>query len=381
MEKNLSNNWQIKKLKKIGVFSKGKNISKNDILEKGLSCVRYGEIYTTHNFIIKKCNSFISQETAKKSIKLNNGDILFACTGETAEEIGKCVAFVDNYEVYAGGDIMILKPYKDNSIFVSYYLNTIGRKQINILGQGNSIVHIHKSQLENLKISVPTLPEQNKIALVLSTQDEVIEKLEELIKLKEKQKKGLMQKLLTGKIRIKGFKEKWKEIKLGNICYITTGKLDANAMIKNGKYSFFTCAKEVYKINEYAFDTEALLISGNGNVGYIHYCKGKFNAYQRTYVLDKFSENIFFINYILYQFLSSRIKTEKRFGNIPYIAMATLTEMKLIIPTNLKEQSSISSILSTADKEITLLKQKLDLFKQQKKWLMQQLLTGKKRLA
>ena len=66
---------------------------------------------------------------------------------------------------------------------------------------------------------------------------------------------------------------------------MTTGKLDANAMVENGKYRFYTCAKDYYKINEYAFDTDALLISGNGaNVGYIHHYEGKFNAYQRTYV-------------------------------------------------------------------------------------------------
>lgn len=60
-------------------------------------------------------------------------------------------------------------------------------------------------------------------------------------------------------------------------------------MCENGRYKLFTCAKEVYSINEYGFDTEALLISGNGaNVGYIHYYNGKFNAYQRTYVLDGF---------------------------------------------------------------------------------------------
>ena len=85
----------------------------------------------------------------------------------------------------------------------------------------------------------------------------------------------------------------WEEKKLGKFCNITTGKLDANAMTTNGKYRFYTCASEYFYINNFAFDTEALLISGNGaNVGYVHYYKGKFNAYQRTYVLDAFSENI-----------------------------------------------------------------------------------------
>lgn len=72
-------------------------------------------------------------------------------------------------------------------------------------------------------------------------------------------------------------------VKLGDICQITTGKLDANAQVDNGIYPFFTCAEQPFKIDSFAFDTEALLISGNGaNLGYINYYKGKFNAYQRT---------------------------------------------------------------------------------------------------
>ena len=77
-----------------------------------------------------------------------------------------------------------------------------------------------------------------------------------------------MQKLLTGKKRLPGFEGKWKEVKLGSLCKVTTGKLDANAMVENGIYRFYTCAKDYYLINEYKFDTEALLISGNGAIVY-----------------------------------------------------------------------------------------------------------------
>src|SRR5690606_33281709 len=103
-------------------------------------------------------------------------------------------------------------------------------------------------------------------------------------------KQGAMQELLTPK-------DDWEVKKLGEVIEkCTTGKLDANAMVENGDYRFYTCAREFYYINEYAFDDEALLISGNGaNVGYIHYYKGKFNAYQRTYVLLGFKINALFL--------------------------------------------------------------------------------------
>ena len=84
-------------------------------------------------------------------------------------------------------------------------------------------------------------------------------------------------------------KHDWEIKKLGNICKIQTGKLDANAKVENGEYPFFTCDSQPYRIDTFAFDEEAILISGNGSlVGHINYYKGKFNAYQRTYVLTGF---------------------------------------------------------------------------------------------
>lgn len=167
--------------------------------------------------------------------------------------------------------------------------------------------------------------------------------------------------------------EEWRGSFLGTHSDITTGKLDANAMITNGKYRFYTCAKDYYRIDSYAFDTEALLISGNGaNVGYIHHYKGKFNAYQRTYVLDQFNENIIFIKYFLERHLKSRIDTEKKEGNTPYIVMSTLTEMKILIPLE-KEQQKIANCLSSLDELISAKIQKVEVLKAHKKGLMQQL--------
>ena len=142
--------------------------------------------------------------------------------------------------------------------------------------------------------------------------------------------------------------------KLGELCTITTGKLDANAMKSEGLYPFFTCAEEVYRIDSFAFDTEALLVSGNGaNLGYIHYYKGKFNAYQRTYVLSNFIEDIHYIQIYLEAYLHKRIALEKSTSNTPYIVLATLAEMPIIIP-NIKIQKDISNkILILKSKLIT----------------------------
>lgn len=142
-------------------------------------------------------------------------------------------------------------------------------------------------------------------------------------------------------------------------------------MVDNGEYPFFTCAEQVYKIDKYSFDSEALLISGNGaNVGYIHYYRGKFNAYQRTYVLSDFKTNIFYIKFYLDKYLHSRIKQEKNTGNTPYILMSTLSEMKIKIPKS-EQQNIIIEILSSISNKIEIEQQLIILFNHQKKYLLQ----------
>jgi len=190
------------------------------------------------------------------------------------------------------------------------------------------------------------------------------------------------QELLTGKRRLSGFSGKWEEKKISDICgKVTTGKLNANAMVEGGEYRFYTCAEDYYQIDHYAFDTEALLVSGNGaNVGYIHYYKGKFNVYQRTYVLSNFSADIQYIKLFMDRNLRERIRVEVNEGNTPYITMGTLTEMKIIVPPTKEEQTAIATIVSDMDTEIEKLESQLTKYQNLKQGMMQTLLTGKIRL-
>ncbi|MFB1301006.1 restriction endonuclease subunit S [Helicobacter pylori] len=172
----------------------------------------------------------------------------------------------------------------------------------------------------------------------------------------------------------------WQKVRLGDICEITTGSLDANEMVHYGKYRFYTCAKEYYFIDKYAFDTEAILISGNGAyVGYVHYYKGKFNAYQRTYVLDNFSEHIIFVKYFLTMFLRSHIQTNRNEGNTPYIVMGTLKDFEILLPP-LDEQAAIANILSDLDRYLYSLDALILKKESVKKALSFELLSQRKRL-
>jgi type I restriction enzyme S subunit len=140
--------------------------------------------------------------------------------------------------------------------------------------------------------------------------------------------------------------------KLGEVCgLITTGKLNANVMEENGIYPFFTCDEKPYRINTYAFDLEAILISGNGSkVGHLNYYKGKFNAYQRTYVLGLFSELIrpMFLFHFLKGHLKNYIFKNSRKGSVPYITLPMLQNFPIPIPP-LSEQERIVAILDKFD--------------------------------
>jgi type I restriction enzyme S subunit len=250
-------------------------------------------------------------------------------------------------------------------------------KSVSNSGIRHDRMNISSENFLRLPLPYPILEEQTKIANFLSAIDEKISQIAKKCELLAQYKKGLMQKIFTRKLRFKNSNNVefsgWKSAFLGDLCSIATGKLDANAMVDSGSYRFYTCAKEFYKIDSYAFDTDALLISGNGaNVGYIHHYKGKFNAYQRTYVLDKFNENILYIKYFLDAFLPIRIFKEAKEGNTPYIVMNTLTEMPIQLPT-LLEQNKIANFLEAIDKKITVTQSQLNLVKQYKQGLMQKI--------
>lgn len=197
--------WKTTFLGNLGEFAKGKGISKDDISNTGLPCIRYAEIYTDYNYVIKEFKSFISKSKISTTKRLKKNDIVFAGSGETVEDIGKSVAFLYECEAYVGGDAIVFSPIEGiDSTFLSYQLNDdIRRIQLRKLGQGSSIVHIYSSSLKHLRVCLPSLNEQRKIASVLTSLGKLIEDKHNKFLQTQSLKKALMQDLLTGKVRVK----------------------------------------------------------------------------------------------------------------------------------------------------------------------------------
>ncbi|HDS1212129.1 TPA: restriction endonuclease subunit S [Shewanella algae] len=165
---------------------------------------------------------------------------------------------------------------------------------------------------------------------------------------------------------------------------ITTGKLNANAMEDDGIYPFYTCNENPYKINSYAFDLEAIIISGNGSqVGHLNYYKGRFNAYQRTYVVGGFEEKIivmYLFHYLNYT-LKSYITQNSRKGSVPYITMPMLENFQVPIPCpdnpekSLAIQAEIVRVLDAFTAMTTELTAELNMRKKQYNYYRDQLLS------
>ena len=150
--------------------------------------------------------------------------------------------------------------------------------------------------------------------------------------------------------------EEWTEYKLGEISMFKTGKLNSNAANEGGKYPFFTCSPEILRINEYAFDQQAILLAGNNAEGNfnIKYYDGKFNAYQRTYVINPLSDNVDIK--FLYYVLSLCLKTFKSVSqgtSTKFLTAVILNSLSLRLPA-IQLQKKIVSILSSLDDKIEL---------------------------
>lgn len=370
-------NWKKEELNKLGKVIPGLTYSPQDIREKGLLVLRSSNI--KDNIIDLKDTVYVRSDVKGYTLT-EEKDILICVRNGSKSLIGKNALVPKGMPLCTNGAFMIVFRANNPCFVFQLFQSEQFNKQVKA-DLGATINSINSKQLKKYIFTIPQeRKEQQKIADCLSSIDDLISAEEKKLSLLNDYKKGWIQKLFPaeGKTvpewRFPKFRDsgEWQKTKLAKICLITTGKLDANAMVEDGKYRFYTCAKEFFRIDRYTFDTEALLISGNGaNVGYIHYYKGKFNAYQRTYVLYEFQENICYVKYFLEKYLSSRIADEKNIGNTPYIVRGTLSKMEIIIPEKSVEQEKIANFLSGIDELISSQKEKIEKLKQHKKALMQ----------
>jgi len=267
-----------------------------------------------------------------------------------------------------------------------------------VTGTGIGAGKLDTKELQAIRIEVPPLPEQKKIAQILSTWDKGIETVEKLIENSQQKKKALMQQLLTGKKRFPEFDGEWKEVRLGDVVKITTGAsktkyidengerfiLDMGSVSRDGK---LIPSKRTSYADNHLFKGQLVMpkddIGGGNIIGRVGYVDqdDKYILGDHVYALSVNTVDPLFLSYLINGFTVNKSLRRKANGTAQLgLGRKDVEKQVIVIPPSVKEQQQITSALSSADQEIKTWQQELAHLKQEKKALMQQLLTGKRRV-
>ena len=388
--RRFSSKWKTKRLGEIGSFSKGRGIKRDDVTDEGMPCIRYGELYTRYQNYILKAASRIPPDIAATALPIQKGDLLFAGSGETAEEIGRCAAYLSEEQAYAGGDVIVLTPSGQNSIYLSHLMNSpMVSEQKARLGQGDAVVHIYINNLAQVEIKLPPITEQNAIAEALSDVDGLLNALEALIAKKRAIKQAVMQQLLTGKTRLPGFSGAWEMKRLGKIAdcldnvRVPLNETQRATML--GPYPYCGANGVLDYVNDYVLDDDVILMAEDGghfdeflSRPIAYRMRGKIWVNNHAHILKAKSD--YDQGFLYYSLVHKNILPYLSGGTRAKLNKFEMYKIEINVPDDIDEQRSIASILSDIDAEIAALEHRRDKIHAIKQGMMQQLLTGKVRL-
>ena len=357
--------WKAEQLDNIATLSKGIGISKEQLSEDGEPCILYGELYTKYKSeIIKQVESKTDINGSKlKRSKAN--DVIIPCSGETAVDIAtaRCVPF-DN--ILFGGDLNVISLHQYDGAFMSYQLNGKRKYDIARVAQGVSIVHLYGEHLKAIKTYNPTLPEQQKIAKLLSllddridTQNKIIEKLQSLIK-------GLRVCCMQ---RVYG-----NNVYLSEIAQIYQPQTISSTELTEDGFLVYGANGIIGKYKDYNHETEQICITCRGNTcGMVNYTKPMSWITGNAMVIntDKYQDKV--CKRYLYHYLSAY-----NFNSIisgsgqPQIVRTPLEKLKITLPT-ISEQKQKAMILDKNQDKIDISHKILNLYIRQKQHLLRQM--------
>lgn len=313
--------------------------------------------------------------------KLVKGDIILEKSGGSDNQpVGRVVFFENDIDLFLCNNFtQILRVDQKVSFnkYVFYFLFNLHRIGITELLQ-NKTTGIRNLQLKrymSTQIPHPPLPIQQKIAEALDRASALIEKrkaqIQKLDLLVKSQFVTMFGDPVTNPMG-------WEKSKWSDLFITTTGKLDSNEMVENGKYPFFTCAKEIFSIDRYAFDCEALLLAGNNAAAIydVKHYKGKFNAYQRTYVITL--RNDIYSYYLYKHMLEQKLEQMRELSkgtNTKYLTMGILNDFSFTVPP-LPLQNQFAAFVERVEAQKARLKKSQDQMELNYKSLMQKCFAG-----
>ena len=394
-------NWHKVSVSKLGTLKKGGGIPREKLRQEGTAVVLYGDIYTKYSEIVSVLISRVEAASVVDGVRLNSGDIVFAGSGETAEEIGKCIAYVGKEVAYAGGDVVILTNHGQDARYLGYALNAEDAiRQKMRLGQGSSVMHLYKDDVGSIKISLPSLDEQRKIAEILRTWDEAIETAKaEISKLKERLV-SLIAKLTLRQCAGKP-EQGWYDVKISDLLeevdrdiqwddektfsLISCGRRASGIFLREKKAGCDIDVKKMYEVKagDFIVSQKQSAHAGWGMVTeefHGHHVSPMYTIYG----LKGKGLHMPFFNWLCKMpwmrhqaYLSSYGVHIEKMSFVSRLFLKT----KIRIPTLLIDQEKACAVLESAESEVKAATLKLEKLNDQKRGLMQKLLTGEVRVA
>lgn len=364
--------WTYKTLGEIATsMYRGSGIRRDQVTTDGIPCVRYGEIYTTYNISFNECVSHTLESFVPNPKYFEHGDLLFAITGESVEDIGKTIAYMGKEKCMLGGDIICMK-HNENPKFLSYALSTPDAIRQKGLGKTKlKVVHTNAPSLKSIKIPLPSPTEQERIVERLDAAFAQIDELKSNAERQLVEARALFQSALTQAMQPK---PGWQEKKLVNVCDIfgrigfrgyTTKDLVSSqndgaislspSNIQNGEMDY---SKRTYiswfKYNESPeikiFNGDILLVKTGSSYGKSALVKDlphEATINPQSVVLKNFRINN---EFFAYQLRTERVKKEfDQFVSgtaIPTFSQAKLGTVPIYLPSEIEQEQIVSYLNS-----------------------------------
>ena len=409
----IPSNWEVSKFDSVFEFFPTNSFSRDSMTDRRtfneIQNIHYGDIHSKFKSEIIDCNSehlpYIKDEMlSNQSFNfIQEGDLIIADTSEDYEGVGECIEVknVGSKKIVAGLHTFLVRDYSNRTVqgFRTYIFNNPKvNTELKKIATGISVYGISKGNLQKLLIPIPTLPEQEKIAKILSTWDEAIDKCKDVIEQLKERNRGLAQQLLTGKVRVQGFEKKWKLTPLSECLTFTpreilkpTGNYLALGLRSHGKGIFHKTDIDpdnvgmdvLYEVKEndliinitFAWEQAVAIVSKKDEGGLVSHRFPTYTFKNENAICD------FFRHFILqkyFKFLLELISPGGA-GRNRVMSKTDFLKLEVKIP-DVIEQKAIANILDNAALELNQYQEKLTQLQSQKKGLMQQLLTGKVRV-
>lgn len=390
--------WKVKTFNDLFDFSGGFTASRDQLSNNGFCYLHYGDIHMADKTYIDVENEYldipklnVQLKKISRSSLLNDGDVVFVDASEDDEGVSKHIVVRNGKGIkYISGLHTIVAKSKGNeldNLYKQFCFKTNNiKKQFKFYAVGTKVSGISKTNVKKILIPVPDINEQKAIATALSDMDDLILSIEKLISKKKFIKEGAMKELLTGKKRLGNYRDRWIELKIGDVFDISAGgdlikedfssykthkckfKIYSNGIANKGLYGYTSNPR---------YQENCITVTARGTIGYAIYRQEPFDAIIRVIVLKpKSNVNCYFVS----QYINNIIDFKVESTGVPQLTAPQISKYTIMMPTY-EEQELIATILSDMDEEIEKLEKQLDKYKNIKSGMMEELLTGKRRLV